>query len=299
MGIGKRVCSSDFLHHIKSADILKCNAFAGVFPDDKFNLVKDLQESGHVVGMTGDGVNDSPALRQAEVGIAVVNATDVAKSAASLILLKPGGEGILSTIKTSRRIYRRMLTYILNKIVKSFEIIVFLSLGFIFVSDLIITPSLIVLLLFTNDFATMAIATDRVSHSSKPEHWDINKLMKAGGISAFLILFFSFSVFSFGKDFLHLPLKKLQTLVFLTLVFTGQGSIYLIRERRHFWNSRPSNWLLFVTFMDILIVSLMAIYGILVAPLPPLVILGLLGATAFYLFLISFIKIRIFSYLKL
>ena len=298
VGIGKRVCSSKVFHHMETADIFKCDAFAGMFPEDKLNLVKELQENGHIVGMTGDGVNDAPVLRQAEVGIAVVNATDVAKSAASLILITPGGEGIISAIKTSRHIYRRMLTYILNKIVKSFEIIVFLSLGFIFVNDLIITPSLIVLLLFTNDFATMAIATDRVSHSSKPEHWDINKLMKAGGISAFLILFFSFSVFFFGKDFLHLPLNKLQTLVFLTLVFTGQGSIYLIRERRHFWNSRPSNWLLFVTFMDILIVSLMAIYGILVVPLPPILVLGLFGATALYLVLIDFLKIQIFSYLK-
>lgn len=298
VGIGKRVSSSDFLHHIKAPDILKYDAFAGVFPEDKFNLVKDLQESGHIVGMTGDGVNDAPALKQAEVGIAVINATDIAKSAASLILMKPGGEGILSAIKTSRHIYRQMLTYILNKIVKSFEIIVFLSLGFVFANDLILTPSLIVLLLFTNDFATMAIATDRVSHSSKPEHWDINKLMKAGGISAFLILFFSFSVFFFGKDLLHLPLNKLQTLVFLSLVFTGQGSIYLIRERKHFWNSKPSNWLLFITFMDILIVSLMAIHGILVVPLPPILVLGLLGTTALYFFLIDFLKNQFFSYLK-
>lgn len=298
VGIGKRVCSSDFLHRIKAADILRCDAFAGVFPEEKYNLVKNLQERGHIVGMTGDGVNDSPALKQAEVGIAVANATDVAKSAASLILVKPGLQGILSAIRTSRRIYQRMQTYILNKILKSFEIIVFLSLGFVFAKDLIITPFLIVLLLFTNDFASMAIATDRVVHSPKPQHWEIQKLMKAGGISAFLILLLSFSVFLFGKEFLHLPLPELQTLVFLTLVFTGQGNIYLVREQKHFWNSRPSNWLLFVTFMDILIVSLMATYGILVAPLKPILILGLICITALYLCLIDFLKIRIFSYLK-
>lgn len=298
VGIGKRICSPDFLHHMKSADILKCNAFAGVFPEDKFNLVKNLQENGHIVGMTGDGVNDAPALKQAEIGIAVVNATDVAKSAASLILVKPGGEEILSAIKTSRLIYRRMQTYTLNKILKSFEIIIFSSLGFIIANELIITPFLLVLLLFANDFASMSIATDQVVHSAKPEHWEINKLLKVGGISAFLILLFSFSVFLFGKDFLQLPLAKLQTLVFLTLVFTGQGNIYLGRERRHFWNSKPSNWMLSITFTVILIVSLMTIYGILVAPLPPIVVLGLLGATALYLFLIDFLKIRIFSYLK-
>ncbi|HUX78649.1 MAG TPA: HAD-IC family P-type ATPase, partial [Alphaproteobacteria bacterium] len=299
VGIGKRICSLDLIQQKKAEDILKCDAFAGVFPEDKFNMVKDLQESGHIVGMTGDGVNDAPTLKQAEVGIAVANAMDVAKSAASLILVEPGLSGILSVIRTSRRIYQRMLTYILNKILKSFEIIVFLSLGFVFANDLIITPFLIVILLFTNDFATMAIATDRVVHSPKPVRWEIGKLMKAGGISAFLILLFSFSVFLIGKDFLHLSLKELQTLVFLTLVFTGQGNIYLVRERKHFWNSRPSNWLLFVTFVDIVVVSLMATYGILVTPLSFNLILILLASTAFYLFLIDFLKIQVFSYFKL
>lgn len=298
VGIGKRSCSSDFIHQIKPEEIFKCDVFAGVFPEDKFHLVKVLQERGHIVGMTGDGVNDAPTLKQAEVGIAVTNAMDVAKSAASLILVEPGLSGILSAVRTSRRIYQRMQTYILNKIMKSFEIIVFLSLGFVFANDLIITPFLIVILLFTNDFATMAIATDRVVHSPKPVRWEISRLMKAGSISAFLILFFSFSVFLFGREILHLSLKELQTLVFLTLVFTGQGNIYLIRERKHFWNSRPSNWLLFVSFMDIAIVSLMAIFGIFMTPLSFPLILGLLASTAFYLFLIDFIKIRVFSYLN-
>ncbi len=299
VGLGKRVCSSDLIHKNKTEDILNCDVFAGIFPEDKFNLVKGLQENGHIVGMTGDGVNDAPALKQAEVGIAVANAMEVAKSAASLILVEPGLRGILSAIRTSRRIYQRMLTYILNKILKSFEIIVFLSLGFIFSNDLIITPLLIVILLFTNDFATMAIATDRVAYSPKPERWEIGKLMMAGGISALFILFFSFSVFLIGKELLHLSLKELQTLVFLVLVFTGQGNIYLVRERKHFWNSRPSNWLLLVTFLDIAFVSVMAIYGILVTPINPVLILWLLVSTALYLSLLDFLKIRIFSYLKL
>ena len=115
---------------------------------------------------------------------------------------------------------------------------------------------------------------------------------------AFLVLLFSFSIFLIGKDFLHLPLHELQTLVFLTLVFTGQGNIYLVRERRHWWNSRPSNWLFFVTFVDILIVSLMAIFGILLAPINPILILLLFMGTACYLFLIDFLKIRVFSYLN-
>lgn len=297
VGIGNRVCSSDIIHTNKGHAILDCDVFAGVFPEDKFQLVKDFQKLGHTVGMTGDGVNDAPALKQAEVGIAVANAMDVAKSSASIVLIEPGLEGILSAIRTSRRIYQRMLTYTLNKVMKSLEIIVFLSLGFILANDLILTPLLMVILLFTNDFATMAIATDNTLGSPKPERWKIDKLMMAGGMLAFLVLIFSFSVFLVGKDVLHLPLAELQTLVFLTLVFTGQGNIYLVRERDHFWNSRPSNWLIFVTLADILIVSLMATFGILLTSISPIIVLFLFICTVCYLFLIDFLKIRIFSYL--
>lgn len=298
VGIGNRVCSSDIIHKNKGHALLDCDVFAGVFPEDKFQLVKEFQKQRHTVGMTGDGVNDAPALKQAEVGIAVANAMDVAKSSASIVLTEPGLEGILSAIKTSRKIYRRMLTYTLNKVMKSIEIIVFLSLGFILANDLILTPLLMVILLFTNDFATMAIATDNALASPKPARWKIDKLMMAGGALALLVLLFSFSVFLVGKDILDLPLSELQTLVFLTLVFTGQGNIYLVRERNHFWSSRPSNWLFFVTFADILLVSLMATFGILVAPISPILIILLFIATAAYLFVLDFLKIRIFFYLN-
>lgn len=298
VGIGWHVCPAEMIRKHQGNDLLKCDVFAGVFPEDKFHLVTQLQKAGHTLGMTGDGVNDAPALKQAEVGIAVTNAMDVAKSAASLVLTSPGLYGILSTIKTSRRIYQRMLTYTLNKIMKSFEIIIFLSLGFILEGNLILTPLLMVILLFTNDFATMAIATDRTIYSLKPERWKISKLMKAGGIMALLVLFFSFSVFLIGKHLLHLSLKELQTLAFLTLVFTGLGNIYLVRERKHFWNSRPSNWLFFVTGIDLILVILMASYGIFLIPLPFILIAVLLIATVFYLFVVDFLKIRIFSFLK-
>ncbi|MBY0273331.1 MAG: plasma-membrane proton-efflux P-type ATPase [Alphaproteobacteria bacterium] len=298
VGIGKRVCSSDIIHKNKGHALLDCDVFAGVFPEDKFQLVRDFQKLGHTVGMTGDGVNDAPALKQAEVGIAVANAMDVAKSSASIVLTEPGLSGILSAIRTSRRIYRRMLTYTLNKVMKSLEIIVFLSLGFILADDLILTPLLMVILLFTNDFATMAIATDNALASPKPARWKIDKLMMAGGALAFLVLIFSFSVFLVGKDILLLPLPELQTLVFLTLVFTGQGNIYLVRERNHFWNSRPSNWLFFITIADILIISLMATFGVLLTPISPLIILILFMCTAFYLFIIDFLKIQVFTFLN-
>jgi H+-transporting ATPase len=296
VGIGNKVCSASIIQNKKKYDVLECDVFAGMFPENKFQLVQSLQIDNHIVGMTGDGVNDAPALKQAEVGIAVSNATDVAKAAASIVLTQSGLNGILFTIEASRRIYQRMLTYTLNKIIKSLEIIVFLSLGVILTGSFIITPLLIVLLLFANDFVTMAIATDNVTYSTKPERWHISKLMMIGATIAALILLLSFLVFFYGKYVLLLSLPQLQTLIFVMLVFTGQGNVYLIRERKHFWNSWPGKWLILSSLLDISVVSILATCGILMAPIQSFLIVKLLIVVAVYLFIIDFLKIRIFSY---
>lgn len=296
VGIDCNVCSADVLQKTASENILKCDVFAGMFPKNKFLLVKTLQTNHHIVGMTGDGINDAPALKQAEVGIAVLNATDVAKASADIVLMEPGLSGIHLAIETSRCIYQRMLTYTLNKIIKSIEIIFFLSLGVILTGQLIITPFLIVLLLFANDFVTMSIATDNVTYSHKPERWRISNLMAVGGILAALILLLSFSIFFYGKYVLHLSLKELQTLIFVMLVFTGQGIVYLIRERRHFWYSLPGKWLMLSSLFDISIVSLLATQGILMTAISPVLIIELLLVIIVYLIAIDFLKIRVFSY---
>jgi H+-transporting ATPase len=246
-----------------------------------------------VVGMTGDGVNDAPALKQAEVGIAVASATDVAKAAASLVLTNPGLTDILAAVQTSRRIYQRMLTYTLNKIIKTVEIALFLSLGVMLARTFIITPLLIVLLLFTNDFVTMSIATDRVSFSSSPDRWHIRSLMRAGLVLGSFILVLSFGVFLFARNFLALPLPQLQTLIFITLVFTGQGTVYLVRERRHFWNSAPSRWLLLSSAADVIVVSMLATRGILMAAVPAALVGALLLACLLYLTGLDFLKVAI------
>jgi H+-transporting ATPase len=287
-----RVCSSRELRENLDRS-LDCGVFAGVFPEDKFHVVRALQQAGHVVGMTGDGVNDAPALKQAEVGIAVSNATDVAKASASLVLTHPGLTDTLAAVESSRRIYQRMLTYTLNKIIKTVEIGLFLSIGVILTRTFIITPLLIVLLLFTNDFVTMSIATDRVSASPSPDRWHIGTLMRAGISLGSLILLLSFSLFFYGRDFLHLPLPKLQTLVFVTLVFTGQGMVYLVRERRHFWNSAPSRWMILSSIADVTVVCLIATRGVLMAPLPALLLGEVLGACALYLIVLDFLKVPI------
>jgi len=296
VGMNAHIASAQILQSDQIPNILNYDVFAGMFPEDKFRLVKTLQASNHIVGMTGDGVNDAPALKQAEVGIAVANAMDVAKAAASIVLTTAGLSGILSAIEVSRRIYQRMLTYILNKIIKSFEIAVFLSLGVILTGDIIITPLLIVLLLFTNDFMTMSIATDNVPFSHKPERWQISRLITVGGILSALILILSFSVFFYARNVLHLPLPQLQTLIFVMLVLTGQGIVYLIRERRHFWQSLPSRWLIVSSVFDIAIVTILATQGILMTAINFSLIVELITMVVIYLFCIDFIKIRLFSY---
>jgi H+-transporting ATPase len=299
VGIGDRSCRREELQEDIEAQIRTCDVFARFLPEDKFKLVRGLQQSGRTVGMTGDGVNDAPALKQAEVGIAVANATDVAKAAASLVLTSPGLANVVAAIETSRRIYQRMLTYTLNKIIKTFEIGLLLSVGLMLTGVFVTTPKLILLLLFTNDFVTMSIATDRVAFARTPDRWRVLPLIFTGLVLAFFILILSFGVFFWARDQLQLPLPQLQTLIFVMLVFNGQGTVYLVRERRHFWSSLPSRWLLTSSLFDLVIVSVMATQGILMAPISPALVGGVLLLILFYLAAIDFMKIKIIQHFHL
>ena len=299
VGIGKRACHSDLLQSDSGDGLHDCDVFAEVLPEHKFRLVQLLQKRGHTAGMTGDGVNDAPALKQAQVGIAVSNATDVAKAAASIVLTEPGLGNIVAAVEESRCIYQRMLTYTLNKIIKTINVVLFLSLGFIIAHAFVVTPLLIVLMMFANDFATMSIATDSVMPSSKPDRWNIRSLLAASVALGALVLILSFAVFLIGTTLWHLSTGEIQTLNFVMLVLSGQGTIYLVRERQHFWRSMPSRWLLTSSFADIVIISLMARFGILMTAIPWLPIIVTLGMVATYLFFLDFAKLRIFSTLKL
>ncbi|MDE2234572.1 MAG: plasma-membrane proton-efflux P-type ATPase [Gammaproteobacteria bacterium] len=295
LGLGTRTAGGEALRDSAAGDPLDYDIFAGVVPEDKFRLVRWLQQHGHVAGMTGDGVNDAPALKQAEVGIAVASATDVAKAAASIVLTVPGLSNAVAAVETSRRIYQRMLTYTLNKIIKAIEIGVFLTLGVMLTRELIVTPVLIVLLLFTNDFVTMSIATDHVTYSPVPDRWDVARMMAVGAILAALVLVFSFSALFIARDRLHLPLAQVQTLVFVILVLTGQGMVYLLRCHGPFWSSRPSRWLLLASGVDIAVVLTLARAGILMAPLTLNVLAATLVSVVVYLLLLDFIKQRLLN----
>ena len=299
VGIQGRSCPPDGLRQQDVSQNLDCAIFAGVFPEDKFRLVQAFQKDGHVVGMTGDGVNDAPALKQAEVGIAVANATDVAKAAASLVLTQPGLSDVQAAVETGRRIHQRMLTYTLNKIIKTFQIALLLSLGLLLTGVFVTTPRLILLLMFANDFVTMSLADDRVTFSRKPDRWRIWPLTVSAMVIAVAWLVLSFAVFLLGRDVFHLDLPRLQTLVFVALVFTGQATVYLVRERRHFWDSVPGFWLMLTSIAAVLVVSFFAAFGILMAPISPMLILGVFALVATCSVLLDFLKIRVFQYCDL
>ncbi len=299
IGIGDRASLGESLQISQTSSPEDYDVYAEVLPETKYQLVKKYQQKGMVVGMTGDGVNDAPALKQAEVGVAVSSATDVAKAAASLVLTSPGLGNLVSAIETSRRIYQRMLTYTLNKIIKTIEIVFFLSFGLIFFHTFVTTPLLMILLIFTNDFVTMSISTDQVKPSPLPNRWNVRSIVLGAVFIALPILALSFGIFWYAHSVLQLPLANLQTLLFVMLVYSGQGTIYLVRERGQFWLSRPSKWMLIGTIVDILVVGVLATQGILMAPIHITLVLEVFGVICLYLIALDLIKVPIFAKLHL
>ncbi len=276
-----------------------CSVIAEVLPEDKYDLVRHLQDQGHVVGMTGDGVNDAPALRQAEVGIAVANATDVARAAASIVLTRPGLGDVVAAIEVSRRIYQRMLTYALNTSIKKLEVPFFLSLAFLATGRIALSPLLMVVLLFVNDFATMAITTDQVQFSPRPNRWQVRPLLLGALGIALPALALMLVIFWLGASLLGLDASQLQTLAFVTLAFQSQATIYLVREPRHLWSSRPGTWLLAVSAGALVAVAVMACAGWLMAPLSPLLVTAVLAVVVTWAVLLDWFKVRLFRRLRL
>lgn len=293
LGLGERVCRMPAQNQTDEPD-LQCTAFAEVLPEHKFQLVKSLQQHGHIVGMTGDGVNDAPALKQAQVSIAVHNATDAARAAASLILTQPGLKGILDAVRISRKIYQRMLTYTLNKILKTIVIVGFLGLGLIITNMFVITPLLGVLLIFANDFIAMTVATDRVHPSRKPNRWETHALMYISICLAVPLLTFVFANFLIFREIFHFSAKEIQTFSFLLLVFTAQGTLFMVRERDYLWRSYPSMGMAVASGVVVLLALVFASQGILMAPIPLKSSLALLLAVLIFIAVLDFLKVYIF-----
>ncbi len=227
--------------------VLSSGGFAEVYPEDKYLVVRVLQAAGHIVGMTGDGVNDAPALKQAEVGIAVQGSTDVAKSAASVVLTTEGLACIVDLVKNGRAIYQRVLTWIINKVSRTILKSGFVVIAFLATGKFVISALAMVLLVFMTDFVKIALSTDRVRPSQKPETWDIGPLVKVAVLLGLLMLVESLGMLAIAWRTFGLGQSngRLHTFTFLTLLFFALCSILSIRERRAFWASRPS-WLLAV-----------------------------------------------------
>jgi H+-transporting ATPase len=273
--------------------------FAGVLPEDKYTLVKAFQKSGHVVGMCGDGANDAPALRQAQIGIAVSTATDVAKSAAGMVLTEPGLGGIVAAVEEGRMTFQRILSYALNSITKKVVQVLFLGVGLILTGHAVLTPLLMVLIMITGDFLGMSLSTDNVRPSPLPNRWRIGNLTAAGAVMGVGELGFCTAILSFGAHGLGLGTAALQTLAFLAIVFGNQATTYNNRERRRLWSSRPSSWLLLSSLGDILIASGLAAGGIAMAPLPLALIAGILALAIVFAVLLDLLKVPVFRRLGL
>jgi H+-transporting ATPase len=268
--------------------------FAGILPEDKYYLVKAFQNEGHIVGMCGDGANDAPALRQAQMGIAVSTATDVAKSAAGIVLTEPGLGGIVVAVKEGRVTFQRILTYTLNSVNKKIVQVLFLAAGLIMTGHAILTPMLMVIVMITGDFLGMSLTTDNVRPSRQPNAWRIGKLTIAGVFMGISELVFCSGVLAIGEFGLDFKIGALRTLAFLLIVFGNQAVTYAIRERRRLWSSRPSFWVVVSSVADLIIASTLALCGIFMTALPIVVVAGTFAATIAFAFLVDAAKGPVF-----
>ncbi|WP_348304148.1 plasma-membrane proton-efflux P-type ATPase [Methanothrix sp.] len=271
VGLGTNIGpASDFIDKPdeEATDIIeKADGFAQVFPEHKFKIVELLQSRGHIVGMTGDGVNDAPALKKADAGIAVSGATDAAKSAAAIVLTRPGLSVIIDAIKESRRIFRRMNSYAIYRISETIRVLFFITLSIIIFNFYPVTAIMIVLLALLNDFAIMSIAYDRAEYARKPNLWDMTSVL---GMATFLGLVGTVSSFLFlsiGISILHLSLDVLQSMIYLKLSVAGHFLIFITRTKGHFWSYRPSNILLAAVLGTQIVATIIAVYGLLIPPI--------------------------------
>src|SRR5450755_1244924 len=297
VGIAGPVCATVPLPSDMRAE--EFGVFAGVLPEDKYALVQAFQHGGHVVGMCGDGANDAPALRQAQMGIAVFSATDVAKSAAGIVLTEPGLGGIVAAVQEGRTTFQRILTYTFRSIVHKVVQVLFLLAGLVISETAVLTPLLMVLMMVAGDFFALSSATDNVRPSSLPNVWRVGNLTIAGIILGFCDLVFCIASLSVGRFALGLDSNTLRTLTVVTLVFSGQAIFYVSRERRHLWSSRPGSWLIASSILDITLFSTLATQGILMAPIPATVVACIFGAAIVLAFILDMVKVMLFRRLAI
>jgi len=271
VGLGENVMTASDLKGlikedpIEAAEVAeKSEGFAEIYPEDKYTIVRSLQARRHVVGMTGDGVNDAPALRQAEVGIAVSNATDVAKGAASVVLTNEGLTSIVALIENGRIIYERITAWIVSKITRTLQVASFAVLSFLITGNYVVSAFSIILYFFMTDFVKISLATDNERWSKKPDTWNITGLVKVSVILSLLVIVESFLLLYIGFNYFHLTLDDpaLDTFTFEILFYSAMFLIFNVRDREHFWNSRPSKPLLVAIILSMIAAIMVATVGI-------------------------------------
>ncbi len=273
VGLGEKVIRAQEMKDAQGkylpAAIEDADVIAEVIPEDKFHAIEILQDQGHhVVGMTGDGVNDAPALHKADVGIAVSNATDVARSSAQIFLSHPGIQNIVDLVWSGRAIYRKVIIWVLNKIIKTFQVVFFVSLATILFNLTIITALQILLVLILFDFVTISISADKVAPSPVPEHWKLKKIAGTPSLLGALNVGESFIALFIASRFFGLSIIEIQTFTFFLLITSGLLNIFSIRERHHFWATRPRFLLLGIVICDITVGITIVTFGIFMSPLP-------------------------------
>jgi len=274
--------------------------FAGVLPEDKFKLVKAFQKAGHIVGMCGDGANDAPALRQAQMGIAVSTATDVAKSAAGIVLTKPGLRGIVISVNEGRITFQRILTYTLNSVSNKTVKMFFLAAGLLMTGHAILTPMLMIISMLGGDLPGMSLTTDYVRPSPRPNSWSIGMLTIAGTFMGFSQLVFCVGVLAIGHFRLGYGIATLQTLAFVVLVCGNQATTYAMRARGRIWSRpHPSGWLVLSSFADLGIALTLAGCGWLMLPLPFWVLALVVAGAIVFAFVVDLVKAPLFHRLNI
>ena len=274
LGMGANILDAsglgDTKHHetAQSAEAIeKADGFAQVFPEHKFHIVDVLQQRGHIVGMTGDGVNDAPALKKADCGIAVSGATDAARAAASIVLLTSGLSVIIDAIKGSRRIFQRMNSYAIYRIAETLRVLLFMTLAILVFNFYPVTAVMIVMLALLNDGAILSIAYDNVHYKDKPEVWNMRMVLGVSTMLGVIGVVAAFGLFYLGERVFHLDRAHIQTLMYLKLSVAGHLTIFLTRTRGPFWSIRPARILWIAVLGTQILATLIAVFGIFMSPL--------------------------------
>jgi H+-transporting ATPase len=274
IGLGTNILDAqvfgDTKHHetgLLAQSIEQADGFAQVFPEHKYHIVEVLQQRGHIVGMTGDGVNDAPALKKADAGIAVSGATDAARAASDIVLLTPGLSVITDAIRESRKIFQRMNSYATYRIAETIRVLLFMTLSILVFKFYPVTAIMIVLLALLNDGAILSIAYDRAHVSRKPEAWNMHRVLGVATALGIMGVLASFGLFYLGERIFKLDRETIRTLMYLKLSVAGHLTIFLTRTRGHFWADRPSNALLGAVVGTQLIATLVAVYGLFMTPI--------------------------------